>query len=64
MSRNTSRIRIEQLHLFRIQSTGPAWENLPAPTQQEIVRLLARLMLLMRNSDPVRSARGEVGANE
>jgi hypothetical protein len=44
MRRTVKRSRPRQLTLFQLQTATPCWEDLPAPTRAELVRLIARLL--------------------
>lgn len=47
--RGTSRrSRAKQLTLFQLQTTMLRWEDLPAPTRTELVRLMASLLVRLQ----------------
>lgn len=61
MRRTVKRARAKQLTLFQRHRATPCWEDLPAPTRAELVRLLASLLarLQPRPGDRAEGAKHE-----
>jgi hypothetical protein len=55
MRKTPSLMKMDQLRLFLPTSGGVNWEDLPPQTRAETARLLARLLVLRRNSGPVQA---------
>ena len=48
MRETSRRSRAKQLTLFQLQTAMLRWEDLPAPTRAELVRLIASLLLRLQ----------------
>ena len=56
--------RMKQLALFGERIAVPRWSDLIEPTQVEVVKLLAQLLLSVRTSNPVRVPQERGGRDE
>jgi hypothetical protein len=55
---------MKQLALFGERIAVPRWSDLIEPTQVEVVKLLAQLLLSVRTSNPVRVPQERGGRDE